>query len=280
MSIIDQLYPLILPLFVTGLISGFLAGLLGVGGGIVIVPILSYLLEVSGLHSATPMHIAVASSLAIIVPTSIFSARAHYALGNIDKEVIFKLGVFVFIGASGGAVIANMLDNAALKFIFGCLAVMIGITFLVKIIMIRQGLPGLLPRALTGGLIGLISALVGIGGGSLTVPTLASCGWDMRKAVGTSALMGLVIAVPGVLSFMIVGQGAVRDLDYMIGYVWLPAVLIIAIGAYLSTSWGARFSAKINKEQLRRIFGVFLVLVGGRLAYSGYANGGLGWLIG
>lgn len=280
MSIIDQLYPLILPLFVTGLISGFLAGLLGVGGGIVIVPILSYLLEVSGLHSATPMHIAVASSLAIIVPTSIFSARAHYALGNIDKEVIFKLGVFVFIGASGGAVIANMLDNAALKFIFGCLAVMIGITFLVKIIMIRQGLPGLLPRALTGGLIGLISALVGIGGGSLTVPTLASCGWDMRKAVGTSALMGLVIAVPGVLSFMIVGQGAVRDLDYMIGYVWLPAVVIIAIGAYLSTSWGAHFGTKINKDQLRRIFGVFLVIVGGRLAYSGYANGGLGWLIG
>ena len=280
MGLIDQLYPLILPLFITGLISGFLAGLLGVGGGIVIVPILSYVLETSGLHSATPMHIAVASSLAIIVPTSIFSARAHYALGNIDKDVIIKLGLFVFIGASGGAVVANMLDNAALKFIFGCLAVMIGLSFLIKVIMLRQGLPSLLPRAILGVSIGTISALVGIGGGSLTVPTLASCGWDMRKAVGTSALMGLVIAVPGVLSFMIVGQGAVQDLDYMMGYVWMPAVIIIAGGAYLSTSWGARFGTKINKEQLRRIFGLFLVIVGGRLAYSGYANGGLAFLFG
>ena len=102
----------------------------------------------------------------------------------------------------------------------------------------------------------------------------------MRKAVGTSALMGLVIAVPGVVSFMIVGQGAVNDLDYMIGYVWLPAVLIIAVGAYLSTSWGAHFGSKINKHQLRRIFGVFLIVVGGRLAYSGYGNGGLIWLFG
>ena len=280
MGFIDQLYPLILPLFITGLISGFLAGLLGVGGGIVIVPILSFMLEASGLHSEMPIHIAVATSLAIIVPTSIFSARAHYAMGNIDKEVIKKLGIFVFIGASSGAVIANMLDNAALKFIFGCLAVMIGISFLVKVITLRHGLPSFFPRTILGVAIGTISALVGIGGGSLTVPTLASCGWDMRKAVGTSALMGLVIAVPGVISFMIVGQGAVDDLDYMIGYVWLPAVLIIAIGAYLSTSWGARFSAKINKEQLRRIFGVFLVLVGGRLAYSGYANGGLSLFLG
>ena len=280
MSLIEQLYPLILPLFITGMISGFLAGLLGVGGGIVIVPILSYVLETSGLHSATPIHIAVASSLAIIVPTSVFSARAHYALGNIDKEVIFKLGLFACIGASSGAVIAGMLNNAALKFIFGCLAILIGIIFLIKVIVIRQGLPSFVPRALTGIAIGIISSLVGIGGGSLTVPTLLACGWDMRKAVGTSALMGVVIAVPGVISFMIVGQGAVQDLEYMIGYVWVPGVIIIAIGAYLSASWGARFGTKINETQLRRIFGIFLLLVGGRLAYSGYINGGLSFIFG
>ena len=280
MGIFEQLYPLLLPLFITGLISGFLAGLLGVGGGIVIVPILSYLLEVSGLHTQTPMHVAVASSLAIIVPTSIFSARAHFRLGNIDADVIRQLGLFVFIGASGGAIIADMLNNAALKFIFGSLAVMIGISFLIKVIMIRKDLPALGGRAITGVSIGAISALVGIGGGSLTVPTLVSCGWDMRKAVGTSALMGLVIAVPGVISFMIVGQGAVQDLEYMIGYVWLPAVAIISLGAYLSTSWGAWFGTRINKEQLRRIFGIFLVVVGARLAFAGYSAGGLDWLVG
>ena len=280
MGIFEQLYPHLLPLFITGLISGFLAGLLGVGGGIVIVPILSYLLEVTGLHTQTPMHVALASSLAVIVPTSIFSARAHFRLGNIDADVIRKVGLFVFIGASGGAIIADMLNNAALKFIFGSLAVMIGIWFLIKVIMIRNGLPALGGRAIIGVLIGAISALVGIGGGSLTVPTLVSCGWDMRKAVGTSALMGLVIAVPGVIIFMIVGQGAVQDLDYMIGYVWLPAVAVVSLGAYLSASWGARFGTKINKEHLRRIFGLFLVVVGARLAYAGYLGGGLSLLLG
>lgn len=275
MALADQILPILIPLILTGIVSGFLAGLLGVGGGIVIVPILAYLLEVSGIHSQTPMHVAVASSLAIIVPTSVISARAHYRLGNVDGAVIKLLGPFVFLGALGGAVIADGLDNSALKAIFGALAVLIGISFLARAIVLRDGLPSLAGRTVLGSAIGLISSLVGIGGGSLTVPSLVSCGWDMRRAVGTSALMGLVISIPGMMSFMIVGYGATPDLPLAFGYVWWPSVVIIASAAYATTKFGAKFSTKINQSQLRRIFGVFLVIVGTRLVYAGLTGVGL-----
>jgi len=269
MLLFEQILPILLPLILTGLLSGFLAGLLGVGGGIVIVPFLSYLLEVSAIHTVTPMHVSIASSLAIIVPTSVFSARAHYRLGNVDGAVIKRLGPFVFLGALGGAVVADGFDNSDLKVIFGALAVLIGIPFMMRVIMLRDGLPSMTGRSILGSAIGLISALVGIGGGSLTVPSLVSCGWDMRRAVGTSALMGLVISIPGMISFMIVGYGAAPDLPLASGYVWWPAVVIIASAAYVTTKSGAKVSNKIAQAKLRRIFGVFLIIVGTKLIYDG-----------
>ena len=272
---IEAIFPIVVPLIVTGMISGFLAGLLGVGGGIVIVPILAFLLETSGIHTTTPMHIAVGSSLAIIVPTSLISARAHMQLGNVDINVIRKLGPFVFLGALGGAIAADNLDNASLKALFGMLAVLIGVSFLVRVIVLRDGLPALAGRSILGASIGLISSLVGIGGGSLTVPTLVSCGWTMRRAVGSSALMGLVIAIPGMISFMIVGLGAASDLPLSTGYVWWPAVMVIAAAAYSTTKLGAIFSSKIDQALLRRVFGVFLMIVGARLVYSGLMGLGL-----
>lgn len=266
---IEAIFPIVVPLIVTGMISGFLAGLLGVGGGIVIVPILAFLLETSGIHTTTPMHIAVGSSLAIIVPTSLISARVHMQLGNVDINVIRRLGPFVFLGALGGAIAADNLDNASLKALFGMLAVLIGVSFLVRVIVLRDGLPALAGRSILGASIGLISSLVGIGGGSLTVPTLVSCGWTMRRAVGSSALMGLVIAIPGMISFMIVGLGAASDWPLSTGYVWWPAVMVIAAAAYSTTKLGAIFSSKIDQALLRRVFGVFLMIVGARLVYSG-----------
>ena len=271
-ALIDQLTPLIVPLALTGVISGFMAGLLGVGGGIVIVPILAFLLNVSGLHTSTPMHVAVGSSLAVIVPTSMISARAHFALGNIDRGVIWQMGPFVFVGALGGAVLADLFDNAGLQMIFGCLAIGIGGSFLVRVVVLRNGLPDLFGRGVIGTAIGAISSLVGIGGGSLTVPTLAMCGWDMRKAVGTSALMGLIIAVPGMISFMVVGWGKAPDLSLAFGYIWVPGVVVIAGAAYFTAPLGAAFSAKIDQKQLRAVFGIFLMIVGARLAYSGFVS--------
>lgn len=275
MALIDTLFPLFLPLIMTGMFSGFIAGLLGVGGGIVIVPILAFVLESSGIATSFSMHIAIGSSLAIIVPTSVISAQAHYRLGNVDRDCIRKLGPFVFLGALGGAIIAYGLDNAALKALFGTLAVLIGLLFMVRVIILHKGLPSLVPRAFIGGAIGIVSALVGIGGGSLTVPTLAACGWEMRRAVGTSALMGLVISIPGMISFMIVGLRAAPDVALVTGFVWWPGVIVIAAAAALTTKFGAQISAKLDQAQLRRIFGVFLIIVGSRLIYGGLTGLGL-----
>ena len=269
MEFLAQLWPLFLPLVLTGIFSGFLAGLLGVGGGIVIVPLLAYFLESYGIHSQTPMHIAIGSSLAVIVPTSVISAKTHYRLGNIDRAVVRQLGPFVFLGALGGAGVAYGVDNAALKIVFGAFAMAIAVIFLVRAIVLSEGLPALWGRSIIGVVIGLASSLVGIGGGSLTVPTLVSCGWDMRRAVGTSALMGLVIAIPGMVSFMIVGYGAAPDLHFAIGFVWLPAVIVIAAAAYVTVPFGAKLSTTMPQKYLRQIFGVFLMIVGSRLVYSG-----------
>ena len=267
--LLEQISPLLIPLLFTGMVAGFAAGMLGVGGGIVIVPMLAYLLEAYGLHQSTPMHVAVGSSLAIIVSTSLLSAKAHFKMGNVDFTVIKQLGPFVFIGAFGGAIIANSLDNAALRVIFGMFALMIGMSFLRRAIVIATGLPSLPWRVILGSFIGLASSLTGIGGGSLTVPTLVAFGWDIRRAVGSSALMGLVIAVPGMTSFMIFGAGAGVDLTLSVGYVWFPAVVIIAAAAYTTTGFGARISAHIDQSLLRKIFGLFLILIGSRLIYGG-----------
>ena len=277
---IADFVPLLLPLAITGIFSGFMAGLLGVGGGIIIVPIIAYLLTTHGLPTTLPMHVALGSSLAVIVPTSIISARTHLRLGNVDFEVVKRLGPLVFIGAFGGAVIASGLDNQALKIIFGFLAMANGLSFFLKIVVIRQGLPSIGRRSVLGVIIGLISSLVGIGGGALTVPTLTACGWDMRRAVGTSALMGMVISVPGMVSFMIVGAGRVPDLPLTTGFIWWPAVIVVAMAAYVTTPFGASLTARISQVFLRKIFGTFLVIVGSRLVYSGYQAGGLSLFFG
>lgn len=277
---ISDFLPLLFPLIATGILSGFVAGLLGVGGGIIIAPIIAYLLTSHGLHTHMPMHVAIGSSLAVIVPTSIISARTHTRLSNVDFDVVRRLGPVVFLGAMGGAVVASWLDNHSLKIIFGLLALMMSILFLIKMVEIRTDLPSFWPRSVLGGAIGLISTLVGIGGGSLTVPTLSACGWSIRRAVGTSALMGIVIAVPGMVSYMIVGAGRVTDLPFSTGFIWWPAVIIISIAAYFTAPLGAFLSVRLPQSYLRMTFGIFLMIVGSRLIYKGYDGGGLSFVFG
>ena len=147
---ISDFLPLLFPLIATGILSGFVAGLLGVGGGIIIAPIIAYLLTSHGLHTHMPMHVAIGSSLAVIVPTSIISARTHTRLSNVDFDVVRRLGPVVFLGAMGGAVVASWLDNHSLKIIFGLLALMMSILFLIKMVEIRTDLPSFGPRVYWG----------------------------------------------------------------------------------------------------------------------------------
>ena len=265
-------------LLLTGVSAGFVAGLLGVGGGIVMVPAVSYIIMQTQPDVVTAMHSAIGTSLAVIIPTSILSARTHMTLGNVDFSVIRKLALFVFIGACGGAIIARFLDNSSLKILFGSLCIIFGFIFLIKIIVIRDGLPKLIFRAVIGGIVGLLSSLVGIGGGSLMVPALTSFGWTMHSAVGTAAFIGLVIAIPGMASFVVMGLDMPGRPTYSLGFVWLPGVVCLSATSFFMAAIGAKTADKINRKKLRKIFGIVLSIVGVSLAYSGFMAGGFGIL--
>ena len=265
-------------LMLTGVSAGFVAGLLGVGGGIIMVPAVSYIITQTQPDVITAMHSAIGTSLAVIIPTSILSARTHMTLGNVDFSVIRKLALFVFIGACGGAIIARFLDNSSLKILFGSLCIIFGFIFLIKIIVIRDGLPKLIFRAVIGGIVGLLSSLVGIGGGSLMVPALTSFGWTMHSAVGTAALIGLVIAIPGMASFVVMGLDMPGRPTYSLGFVWLPGVICLSATSFFMAAIGAKTADKINRKKLRKIFGIVLSIVGVSLAYSGFMAGGFGIL--
>ena len=265
-------------LLLTGVSAGFVAGFLGVGGGIIMVPVVSYIITQTQPDVMTAMHSAIGTSLAVIIPTSILSARTHMTLGNIDFSVVRKLALFVFIGACGGAVVARFLDNSSLKILFGSLCIIFGFIFLIRIIVIRDGLPKLIFRAVIGGIVGLLSSLVGIGGGSLMVPALTSFGWTMHRAVGTAALIGLVIAIPGMASFVVMGFDMPGRPTYSLGFVWLPGLACLSATSFFMAALGAKAADRINRKKLRKIFGIVLSIVGLRLVYSGLMVGGFGIL--
>ena len=265
-------------LLLVGVSAGFVAGLLGVGGGIIMVPAVSYIITQTQPDVITAMHSAIGTSLAVIIPTSILSARAHMALGNVDFPVARKLAIFVFVGACGGAIVARLLDNSSLKMLFGLLCIIFGLIFLVRILVIRNGLPKLFFRAVIGMLVGLLSSLVGIGGGSLMVPALTSFGWTMHRAVGTAALIGLFVAIPGMVSFVVMGFDIPGRPSYSLGFVWLPGVVCLSATSFFMAAIGARTASRINRKKLRKIFGIVLSMVGLRLTYSGLMAGDSGIL--
>ncbi len=265
-------------LLLTGVSAGFVAGLLGVGGGIIMVPAVSYVIIQTQPDVITAMHSAIGTSLAVIIPTSILSARTHMNLGNVDFSVVRRLVLFVFVGACGGGMVARLLDNSSLKILFGLLCIIFGFIFLVRIIVIKNGLPKIIYRGVIGVTVGLLSSLVGIGGGSLMVPALTAFGWTMHRAVGTAALIGLVIAIPGMVSFVVMGLNMPGRPFYSLGFVWLPAVVCLSATSFFMATIGAKTADRMNREKLRKIFGIILSIVGLRLAHSGLMAGGFGIL--
>ena len=268
---------IIVILLITGIFAGFVAGLLGVGGGIIMVPFTAFILTKTQPEVLTAMHSAIATSLAVIIPTSFLSARTHMFLGNVDFFVVRKFALYVIIGGFSGAIIARFLDNSSLKTLFGFLCVIFGAILFIRIIVIHNGLPNTFFRALIGVIVGSLSSLVGIGGGSLMVPTLTAFGWTMHRAVGTAALMGLIIAIPGMTSFAVMGIDMPGRPTYSFGYIWLPGAFCLATTSFFMAVVGAKTADKMNRDKLRKIFGVVLSIVGLCIAYSGLMAGGFGF---
>ena len=253
---------LILTFLFTGLLSGFLAGLLGVGGGIVIVPVSYFVLISLGYSIEVVMHVSVASSLGVIVFTSISSILSHFKLGNIDNEVIKKWFLGIIAGSILGTFLASLINGEILVLIFVSLAFLISINMLFqkKINTIKNNIPNsLFLNFFISSNIGFLSSLIGIGGGSFSVPTLSFFSKKIHQAVGTSSVLGFFIAFPGAISYIFLGLEKDGLPPFSLGYVNLLIVFLVALTSIFTANLGAKISSKIDKNNLKKIFAIFLL---------------------
>ena len=254
-------------LLATGLVAGVLAGLLGVGGGIVIVPVLYHLFTLLGVDESVRMHAAVGTSLATIIPTSILSSRAHRKRGSLDMALIQRLMPSVIVGVIVGSVASRFLSGASLTAVFACMALLVALNMAFKRdgFALRDGLPGPVGTALLGSGIGGVSTLMGIGGGTLSVPILNALRVPMHTAVGTGAMLGMVISVPGAIAFMVNGMDVPLRPPFSVGYVNLLGMALIVPMTMLTTGWGAQLAHRTDARLLRRLFAAFLALTALRM---------------
>lgn len=259
-------------MLLTGVASGIIAGLLGVGGGIVIVPVLEAVLEFLGVDAAVRMHIAVATSLAVIIPTSISSARAHRRRDSIDLAIIWSWAPFIFLGVICGVFISAYVSGRFLAAVFAVVAFLLSINMIAHFTERRLGED--LPKtpfflSLPFG-IGTVSTLMGIGGGSMTVPALTVYGKPIHLAVGTSALLGLVIAVPSATGYLFTGWGNPLLPDGSIGYINLYGFALIMPMSVLCAPLGAKIAHALSQRLLGGFFGLFLLATSIRMGLLAY----------
>lgn len=262
-----ELLPLILAMAVTGAVAGVLAGLLGVGGGLVIVPVLEAALASHGVDPAVRMHIAVGTSLATIIPTSLSSSRAHYRKGGVDFGLVKLWGPFIIAGSALGTVLAAQLDSSLLSQVFGVVALLLAIKMMLPLddLRLADDVPrGVWTPWLPAG-IGGLSSMMGIGGGNLSVPSLTLCGRAIHTAVGTSALFGLFIALPGTIGYVINGWNDPRLPAASFGYVSILGFLLISPMTVLFAPLGAQLAHRLSRQHLNLVFGTFLLIVSARM---------------
>ncbi|MCU0763669.1 MAG: sulfite exporter TauE/SafE family protein, partial [Hydrogenophaga sp.] len=275
MAFFDQysaawLIGLALALLATGLVAGTLAGLLGVGGGIVIVPVLYHLFTLLGIDESVRMHVAVGTSLATIIPTSIMSSRAHRKKGSLDMALIRKLMPSVIVGVVLGSIASGYLSGAVLTVVFATVAFLVALNMAFKKdgFAVGNGLPGTAGTAVLGGSIGGISTLMGIGGGTLSVPILNALKVPMHTAVGTGAMLGMVISFPGALAFLYNGMDVPQRPPLSLGYVNLLGMALIVPATMMTTGFGAKLAHSIDARRLRQVFAAFLALTSLRMFYG------------
>lgn len=246
-----------------GVVAGVLAGLLGVGGGLVIVPALVIAFGILEVPESVLMHLAVGTSLSTIVVTSIASIRAHHQRGAVRWADFRSLTPGIIVGALAGAAIAGWLPGDSLRTLFGLFALTVAaqMGFGLKPAPHRQ-LPGPLGMNGAGGLIGLVSAVVGIGGGSMTVPFLSWCNIPVRQAVATSAACGLPIAAAGAFGFVVTGWGKADLPDLSSGFVYWPAFAGIVATSMLFAGVGAKLAHTLPTGALKKVFALFLCGIG------------------
>lgn len=252
-----------------GAVAGILAGLMGIGGGLVIVPMLVFCFTGLGMEHTHIMHLALGTSLASIIFTAVSSFMAHHRRGAVRWDVVRRIVPGIIAGTLFGAYIASLLSTDLLKGIFGLFLYYVAIQMLLdkKPNPSRQ-LPGAAGMFGTGSLIGIVSSLMGIGGGTMSVPFLVWCNISIHKAIGTSAAIGFPIAIAGTVGYILTGLGIENLPRYSIGYIYMPALAGIVSASMLTAPLGARLAHWLPVPKLKKIFAVLLLIVGTKMLSS------------
>jgi len=260
----SEIVNLLVVLSVAAAVAGFMAGLLGVGGGIIMVPALYYAFTVLDFDIITRMHLSVGTSLAIIIPTSIISTKTHMEYDAVDFKMVKSFGIFILLGVIAGTFLAVNLKTPALVLFFSIFAFMVGLFFIFlreKLVDNPKKISNFI-KNISGIIIGFISVPLGIGGGSLMVPFMRTFGYDIRKSIGTAAAVGFLIAVTGTTT-MIIGGKMIDNVNtpFSIGYINLLGFLVFVPVTMMMARLGAKAVYKIDKKKLSMIFGIFLLVV-------------------
>ena len=254
-------------LAIAAAVAGFMAGLLGVGGGIIMVPALYYAFSVLDFDIVTRMHLSVGTSLAIIIPTSIISTKTHMEYDAVDFKMVKTFGILIILGVLAGTFLAVNLKTPALVLFFAIFSCFVGLFFIFlreKLVESPKKISNTI-KNISGLLIGFISVPLGIGGGSLMVPFMRTFGYDIRKSIGTAAAVGFLIAVTGTTT-MILGGNIIDNVNtpYSVGYINLLGFAVFVPVTMVMARIGAKVVYKIDKKLLSRIFGCFLLIVSAR----------------
>jgi len=251
-----------------GALTGLLAGLLGVGGGAIIVPVLYHLFAVIEVPEDVRMHLCVGTSLAVIIPTSVRSYLSHRKRGAVDADVLRRWAVPIVAGVIVGALIAAFVSSDGLKIVFGVFGLLVGGQMIVlgtEQIKLRQTLPGRAMMSFYGFVIGCFSSLVGIGGGSLATLVMAVHGRPILQGIATGSGVGVLISIPGALGFIAAGWPEMARLPpFSLGYVSFIGALLIAPVSLLVAPLGVRMAHGFSRRQLEMVLGIFLIIMGGR----------------
>ena len=255
---------------VSAILVGFVAGLFGIGGGLITVPVLFYIFSSVGLDQTFIMHLAVGTSFAIIIPTSITSTMTHMKFKGVDFAIVKTFGIFVIIGVILGTIFAASLKTASLILFFSIMTMFIAIYFLIAREKKNPELRkiNLIYRIIYGFLSGFLSAPMGIGGGIINTPILKMFGYPINVAIGSSAAVGFLISLVGAIGFATSGSYLNINAPLSLGFVNIPAFLIFVPITTFMAKIGAKTVHKVNKEFIGKLFGVFLLIISCRLFYE------------
>ena len=254
----------------TAIPVGFVAGLFGIGGGLITVPFLYYIFGTLGIDQEFIMHLAVGTSFAIIIPTSAVSVLTHHKFKAVDFDIVKNYGLFVITGVILGTIFAASLKTKSLVLFFSIIILFLGI-YLILIKEKEQNVISemkLYLKIILGSIVGFISALMGIGGAIMNVPIFKFFGYSINKAIGSAAAIGFLIALFGSVGFLISGSYLKTELPLSIGFLNIPAFLIFIPITTFMARLGAKTVHKIDKDKISKFFGIFLLLVAAKFFYE------------